>query len=486
MNMSVKFNGIELGSYIDVLQGFNPFAGANWDPFISEGGQICRGTNFNYTTYKSKTIQMPFTILDNIEEKYDEIQRILNVDEPKPLIFGNTPNKIFYAIPTGNLDFDAIECFGEGTITWLIPDGLSHSAKEDIFYASIKNGVMETTIVNNGTESVPIDYTITHKHENGYIGIVSEHGVIQFGYKDEVDKEQKKKSEQLINYRTASAFDAMTNGQGVLGFDYAKNGTFRTHTENGKSWLALGNIGSGSSWHGASKMVNIPADSNGVSVAQEFYVQGKVWFETGTCNETGMIEMTVGDENGNHLAGIRIAKYQYGSNTAYAMLDIMGVEQQRIPFEPSYRGVTSREHGEIYIVKRGDYIGMYFGGTEYPFRRPEVRDRKAKTLSVFLGQHGLIPSSNVLTRMYFEYMFYRKDNVSYWVDIPNRYSAESVVFIDGSATKPYVDGIVRLEDEIRGSKYFHAPPGETKVQFYYSAFSSPPPSIVAKIREAYL
>ena len=54
---------------------------------------MTKGDDFSYTTYKAKTIPMPFTILDNIKEKYDALQKILNVDEPKKLVFGNTPDR---------------------------------------------------------------------------------------------------------------------------------------------------------------------------------------------------------------------------------------------------------------------------------------------------------------------------------------------------------------------------------------------------------
>ena len=37
-----------------------------------------------------------------------------------------------------------------------------------------------------------------------------------------------------------------------------------------------------------------------------------------------------------------------------------------------------------------------------------------------------------------------------------------------------------------GTKYFHVPPGETKVQFYYSGFCNPAPVVTARIKEAFL
>lgn len=93
MNLSVKFDGKELGEYIDILQGFTPFVGPSWEPNVISRGDVTKGDDFSYTTYKAKTIPMPFTILDNIKEKYDALQKILNVDEPKKLVFGNTPDR---------------------------------------------------------------------------------------------------------------------------------------------------------------------------------------------------------------------------------------------------------------------------------------------------------------------------------------------------------------------------------------------------------
>ena len=61
-----------------------------------------------------------------------------------------------------------------------------------------------------------------------------------------------------------------------------------------------------------------------------------------------------------------------------------------------------------------------------------------------------------------------------------------MVYVDGETTRVYVDGVPSQQDEVKGSVYFKAPPGETKVQFYCSDFSDPPPTIDARIREAYL
>lgn len=481
MSLSIKFNGVELSDYIQATQDFTPFVGVQWEPVVNTDNGIVCGADYQYTTYKSKTIEIPFKMRYGLEGKYDGLEKALNVREPKPLIFGNIPGKVFYAVPSGALDFSEVAYLGTGTLTFIVPDGLAHSVAEKSFKATEKNGVLETKIINNGTESVPVDYTIKHNHENGYIGVVSEHGVIQLGYVSELDKEQRSKSVTLFDYRKPGDYDAMTTGQAILGYNYDLNGTFGHVSANGHQWLGLASVGSGTNWHGAGKLVTLPMEAEGNT---DFYIQGKVWFETGKTDQTGLLQMAVGDENGAQLASIRIAKYDLNNNVAWAIFDIKGVEKHRISFSPSWDNVTASDKGHIYIDKKGDLFNFYFGGTAHPFREPSLAGAKAKTVSIFLGQHGT--ANQLITRMYFDYLFFRRDNVHYYYDVPNRYGKGSEVYIDGATRKVYVDGILKTEDEIIGSDYFHVPPGETKVQFMYSDFSNPPPTITAKIREAYL
>ena len=483
MSLSVKFNGVELNQYIDVTQGFTPFVGADWSPELSDNARIARGTDFEYTTHKEKIIPMPFQMRYDIEEKYDELQGILDVDEPKTLVFGNIPNKVFYAVPSGTLDFEEVVFLGNGEINWIVPDGLAHSTVEKVFPAAINSdGIMEATIVNNGTAPVPISYEITHNHENGYIGVASEYGAMQYGYVDELDKEIRQKSEVLINYRTAADYNAMTDGQGILTENFPKTGSFKFVSLAGKQWLALDNAGSGPSWHGASKMITIPADSDGASGAVNFLAQTKVYYATGRVNQTGLLEFVVGDETGKLLASIHILKATYANNMATAVLRVGTNEFKRISYTPTDQNVTSRDKGQMYIKKTGELFEFYFGGVKYQIRVPDLAAKKGLTLTIFLGQIGTY--ANLLTRMYFDSLVFQKDNVNYWYDIPNRYRSGSVLYIDGETTKAYLDGV--KTEEIIGCDYFLAPSGETKVQFYYSDFSVPAPAIEARIREAWL
>lgn len=143
MSLSVKFDDQELGRYLSVLSGFSPFSGVNRESELLDGAESAKGEDFGYTTYKSKTLEMPFEIKGDILASYDAIQKILNVTEPKRLVFGNYPDR-YYAVPDGNFDITQVAMFGKGTITWLIPDGVAYSTAEFAF-----DGVQKRRLPDN-------------------------------------------------------------------------------------------------------------------------------------------------------------------------------------------------------------------------------------------------------------------------------------------------------------------------------------------------
>ena len=484
MSLAVKFNGVDITKYITVLDGFTVHSGTNWDPSCaSVSGKS--GESFTHTRYKAKVIPMPFAIKGDINTKYDEISKVLRVSEPKELIFSNIPDRMFYAIPKGDFEFTEVnKTSGIGTITWLVPDGLAHSTTEKTFEASANSdGVLEATIVNNGTVSVPVSYEITHNHENGFIGIVSEYGILQYGSVDEADDEAREKSETLLKYTKPSDYNAMTEGKGIL----ASNDTFPmtgklTGYEDG--WLRMQSSGSGSSWHGAARQVTLPADSSGNSGAVNFKLDANILFQTSKATEMGLLELVVGDENGEHLASIHIVKSSKSDSMCSAIFQVQAVEKGRVKYEPNASSATNSKNGLVSIGKSGELFEFVFGGKTYPFRVPEAAEKKGLSITIFIGQYG--SDVNPVRNMAFGKMSFRKDKVQYRVDIPNRYADGDVITIDGETTKMYVNGVIALGDEVKGSTHFHVPTGESKIQFYFSDFCDPAPDVTVRIREAYL
>lgn len=478
------------GTYIEnVIDGYRTLHATGRELLESEITDLQIGQS-DGTQYQGKrnppreivvTYVMFSSSAEDFRDKYNKLCGIIDQEEAK-LVFADEPDKYFIGTKSHISEPDGGHLNATGSFTFYCTDPYKHSTVEKTFPASVNSdGIMETTIVNNGTAPVPISYEITNNHENGYIGIASEYGAMQYGYVDELDKEIRQKSETLINYQKATDFNAMTDGQGILTENFPKNGTWATFY----NYLALGNAGSGTSWHGASKMIILPADSFGEVGAHNFLAQTQIWFETGKVPQTGLLEFVIGDENGQHLASIHVMKNATTVNDARAIMQIQLNEKFRYQFEPNYKSVTSEGKGQMYIRKTGDQFEFLFGGVKHQVRVPGL-NKKAKSLTIFLGQYGSRGTGTLVNRMYFKNMVFRKDNVNYIFDIPNRYKKGDEIYIDGEASKIYKNGVYVGNDEMVGTKYFKAPPGETKVQFYYSDFSVPTPTIEARIREAWL
>lgn len=449
---------------------------------------IRNGKDFDYVTQEEKQIAIEYVInngtAENLKDFRRKMAKLLTSDKMGKLIFSDEPNLYYNAILNGEPTLDEEYLQSSGIITFIVPDGIAHSTIQKTFQASLNHErVMETTISNTGTESVPVDYEIKHNHENGFIGIVSEYGLIQLGHVDEMDMEEKEKSEYLLNYRQASQYDAMRSGSGIF-FDpsYGKSGTFGTYNYDNKTWVSLASAGAGPGWHGAARTIDLPPDQTGISGSTNFAMQGKVWFRPTATNQCGIIEYCIADKNGRHLASARIAKWNPVTDTALLILCVNGKEMKRVEFNSALSELFVHNRGDFYISKSGRKITFCFGGL-YDFNIPEIEKMEAKTVSVFIGQRDNYP---IIPKMYLNYLVFRKDKVKTWHDVPNRYPSGSTVTIDGKSRKIYVDGVHRAADEVLGSKYFNVPPGETKIQFYYSDFCSPPPTITAKIQEAYL
>lgn len=453
------------------------------------------GTQYRGKRYRPRVITVTYLLMSDsntaFRGAYNKLNGLLDVPE-SVLIFADEPDKYFIGTKASHTDVTPGTNSVVGEIEFYCTDPFKHSIVETPFPASVNSdGVMEATIVNNGTESVPISYEITHNHENGYIGIVSEHGAMQYGYVDELDKEVRK-SQVLVNFKTGSDIsNGMANGGIVTEPErIPANGTFKTITVNGHDCFALDNVGSGSYWHGAAKTLTLPTDANGNIGAVNFKAQAHVWFETGTVSQTGLLEFVIGDEEGNLLCDMHLVKGSSTNNVAGCNMKIQGMgdvnnDVKKVSFEPTSKSAMNVDGGIIYIEKSGELFTFGFAGARYSFRAPHLAEKKALTVTVFLGQYGSKGAGNLVARMYFRELSFRTD-AEYMYDIPNRYQDGDKVFIDGESGKIYTNGVPSLGDEVVGTKYFKAPPGETKVQFYHSDFCDPAPTITAKIREAYL
>lgn len=497
--VKVTFNGVELTQYITVLEGFSLWKGADFDPQITEN-TILSGSEFNYTRIQHKTISIPFYVEYESSEGYDFLQSALNVKEPKELTFDIYPNRVFYAIPSGDLNFSEYKLSGKGTIKFIIPDSLAHSTYTRTFeFTKNDFGVYEAEIVNDGSEDAYVNYEIKLKKESGYVAITSPYGLLQFGKYDEADGYIDRKNVTVTNnpkgdfanWTDSNVFYENQNKivTTQMSSDAAFGGRLGVMPAN---FPASGTAGAFS--YGACKEYVLETP------VEQWYIWARAWFETGLVSQNGEWCLAVIDENNHLLAGMAIEKNDRTRNEAYVRF-LLGdgnggsMVKKEIKFTPSYwippnpygAQAIDRNSNMFDLVKEKDRVQFFWYGGYYPFPASQLNGKKAKRIQFYVGNYAGSNSTTeqFVTHHYLNDFIFQELHVPYWKDVPNRYPDGSVIEIDGKNGEFKVNNQVRKDDEILGTMYFKVPPGKTKVQLNMSSFGEIE-SATATIKEVYV
>ncbi|MCK1982236.1 MULTISPECIES: distal tail protein Dit [Peribacillus] len=107
----------------------------------------------NKRVVKQRNINVPVLIHDldtDYNELKEELAEWLIHDEPKPLVFDDEPNRIYYAVVDGAFNPEDIVTFGKGTIPFVCPNPYKYGYEESIILGNYP-------IRNEGTvEASPI------------------------------------------------------------------------------------------------------------------------------------------------------------------------------------------------------------------------------------------------------------------------------------------------------------------------------------------
>lgn len=488
MSLSVKFNDQELNTYIKVLSGFTPRVGAEWEPTLLDLGGDRRGSIFQYTTYKSKIIPMPFEISgESIEEKYDALMKILNVDEPKPLVFGCTPSKVYYAIPTGSLDMEEVLYYGSGVIEWLVSEGVAYSIAE---VTAQNNGSKTITVENNGTEAVPISFDVTMKSDNGYFALVLDDRYWQIGKPEEVDGTTEEMSVTLFDdHLNVNRGWAVNKGiTPPVTPERLQNGTIGYSEESENEGFAyVSNYASGNSWHGAAITKTVPKDENSelpknwrATWRFDFNMVGAAIPEEGVGHQS----VTFSDEDDNIIVSV-----VFEDNQPARVLSDMAVyiDQQRVwtTKNTTLFYVTGRgDDGPCVIVEKiGDQINVRFSYADINLSFL-AKDPDAK-LAKITWYGAAYQSYTNMRNNFFRAINLIKHNVEHFNDIPNYFAEGDKVELEGETGKVYINGIYNADVVDIGSQTLMLPPGQHTIGILKSSFAQIP-DVTIKYRERWI
>lgn len=452
-------------------------------------------TGINGSTYlgsaiEPREIEVTFTLSAPTKEAYrirmNKLNTLLKAREVQ-LIFSDEPDKYFTA---SSAEAD------QSSIRFYCCDPYKYSVAERIF--TMNNGVLNIT--NGGNVPVPVRYEVTHNHDNGYIGVASEYGAMEFGKREEADGETYQQMEHLLSIEDfISAPDDKTSVDGMHP-TYGTAGSLGTMSFNGRTYLRINDPGTPKgNAYGGLRTLTLPADSNGVAGAKDWYMYSHLCFYASAMGQTGEISISILTADNKLIAGLNWFKTDMSGNTGnyeFVVYNPSGTDTDlmkgRILKTFSYQ--TNHLHtdnpwysdwGHVDLKKEGNKLTFFYWGGYHTYDIPEIANMTAAKVQVACKVWAAQPNKRLHCAGWDVLNFY-KSNVSKWRDTPNRYPINSVCTIDGRTGTFMTNGMPKPEDEILGTKWFEVQPGDNEIKMVFSSFSTPAPTVTARIREAWL
>lgn len=494
MSLSVTYDGQSLNDFLGVGQNYNAFDSAEWSNELRNIGNS-NGTTYLYRSYGAKTITMPFYIKGSVKSKYDMLMTVLNVSEPKRLTFGNLANRYFLALLDGKVEFEMLgENAGRGTITWLVPDGISHSVDTKIVTASVVDGILTANVNNNGSDDIWPVYRIKNSTENGWNGIVHAGGVLEIGNKEEDDGINYQRAEMLIN---TSTFDGAQwqdwSGAYPVDWNFDLSGSLSVSGDTG---LVLSNIGNNTNmFNGGSKVCTLPPDSEGNLGSANIYCWWDSFFWAGKMGQTAMQDVVFwsgdtpiarwyifkGDKNGNSAVARAFVGDGKGGMTQLSnyVLNFQASNLDRDnPFNLARGGMDFR--------KEGDKFRFHCWGRYPEIVVPALKDTKITKISIAIANYDKRTGDKYVTFNALQKMMVQTSKVTKWRDVPNRYPAGTEIVVDTESASVFVNGLPANNDLVNGSEFAPLKTGTNKVEFYKSEWANGTLDATVEYKERWL
>lgn len=486
MNFNGKFLENEINGYRTLTVSGRELIGSEFKAKEIEG---LDGTIWKEKYLKPRTITVKYQINASsnkeFRDAYNKMNLLLSGEQVK-IYFNDETDKYFIGTKTSNDEVDGGTNYVIGEIEIYCSDPRKYSTTEKEFTAT--DGVLN--IVNEGTVPVSVDYDITTTSETGYISLVSEEGIMQYGKIEELDGETYQRSELLATIDDFINCKDDTSGTDVMHPSYGTNGTLAEHTWFDKKFIGLGSVGTKKgNANGGLRTLEIPADSNGIKGAKNFYSYFHLVFWAGLMGQTGEMCINFLTADNKLICGCSWYKTDAIGNTGHYEIWANGKMLRQWGYTTSHLQSQNPWYwnwGHCDVYKKGANIRFFYYGGYYNYYIPEIENMECTKIQIAFKQWGDRSGNKLMSRMGFDVINFTKNNVSKWSDIPNRYPSGTNITIDGKSSHVYVNGMARPEDEVLGTQYFKAPVGTSEVKIACSEWTKSQPTVKAKIREAWL
>lgn len=448
------------------------------------------GSYYRYKTTPARTITVKYQLRARgsreFRDAFNKMNKLLSGEQVK-VIFNDESDKYFIGTKTSNTQVDGGSNNVIGEIEIYCSDPRKYSTTEKEFTAT--DGVLN--IVNEGTVPVSVDYDITTTSETGYIGLVSENGIMQYGKIEELDGETYQRSEVLATIDDFINCKDDTSGTDVMHPQYGANGTCATYDWFNQKFIGFGTVGTKKgNANGGLRTLVLPADSSGdASGAKNFYSYFHLVFWAGLMGQTGEMCINFLTADNKLICGCSWYKTDAIGNTGHYEIWANGKMLRQWGYTTShlqYQNPWYWNWGHCDIYKEGANIRFFYYGGYYNYYIPEIENMECTKIQIAFKQWGDRSGNKLMSRIGFDVINFTKNNVSKWSDIPNRYPSGTKITIDGKSSHVYVNGMARPEDEVLGTQYFKAPVGTSEIKVTCSEWTKSQPTVKARIREAWL
>ena len=497
--VTMNFNKTDLSDLIEI-HDIQRDVGNNRSILIDRAPRI--GVNIQQQTIDAKYIKVDFSIWSKDRNTLKhKLAGIFNVDAPKELTFSDEPDKYYLAMAIDDISMQEVSGRrSNGSIKFIVPDGVAHSSAYKNFNsdsnAQTTTDKMVFDLVNNGTvEAFPI-IRVKHNAENGYIGLVNNNTAFEMGNREEADTEPVKRSEVLLDFRgdkIADGFARAVKNTSVTNSRWDNiTGTSELTTVDGKKRIKVREQASGAynENYGAGLSWEIPADSTGQKGSLNDYLFCKLVYQLESINQCGFIKVAVSDTAGQFLYGIETYKRYNG---LYCGFNVFATDNaggynflKTLLFDSSSDKNTNPfalSKGQFELQRNDERVQVYYNGSHYDFIVPEIKGKKSAKIHVTIGAFR---GKTIISHLYLDELMYRKDFVQASRDIPNRYPMGSNVVINSEDDTVYIDGIAKAGEVVDGSQWLSIPPGESKIEMYFSSFIKKKPTVTIEFEERWL
>lgn len=427
------------------------------------------------------------TFFSEINANKQKLASYINSEDTLGLVFEDEPNKVWYALPDGEQSYEPES--NKGTLSFLVPSGHAVSSFTNVLNLSNSGGANGTitpstvdgsvtaVIKNKGTLPAWLRFKIKCSQENGYIGIASPTGAFEMGNIQEADGVVKPESEYLYDSKDDTSFskfkDVATGTVNPQNNWLATNGKLEFQTD-GLRLKDKGTAGSNQGVAGGMKVMTLPADSNGHVGAVNFYSYFNIFAWAGAFGQTGVLQVLFTDINDKLVAGYGITKGDMSGNNASMKCWVGGNKPREyasnnfISNNGEGNGAGNMNNtsfnertGHSDFVKTGSQLEFYWKGSRIKAIIPELETVEIAKVYIYIGQY--VQSNKFMTNLSLRNIWFRKDQVSVWRDVPNRYAVNSDIDVDMGKGQILLNGISSLTEMINGSNFFMIPPGETTI-----------------------